>query len=94
MNQCSQLTLVGLVGLSKMGNLGKPFNLSLCCGFRCFLLVDISNAFNSIDRKCMFVEARSRILSMSAWLECYYGIQPILHFGDDIIHSYWRGPAM
>ena len=35
----------------------------------------------------MFVEARSRILSMSAWLECYYGIQPILHFSDDIIHS-------
>ena len=35
----------------------------------------------------MFVEARSRILSMSAWLECCYGIQPLLHFGDDINRS-------
>ena len=44
---------------------------------RFLLLVDFSNAFNSTDRKCLFDEARSRIPSMSAWLECCYGSQPL-----------------
>ena len=54
---------------------------------RFLLLVDFSNAFNSTDRKCLFDEARSRIPSMSAWLECCYGSQPLLHLGKDTIFS-------
>ena len=45
---------------------------------RCTLLVDFSNAFNSIDRGLMFEEARARIPSMSSWLECCYSSQPLL----------------
>ena len=47
---------------------------------RIFLL-DFSNAFNSISRECMFEEIRSRIPSLSRWVESCYGAQPILHFG-------------
>ena len=54
---------------------------------RFLLLVDFSNAFNSTDRKCLFDEARSRIPSMSAWLECCYGSQPLLQLGKDTIFS-------
>ena len=44
----------------------------------CALLVDFSNAFNSVARECIFQEVRSRIPAMAAWVECCYGPQPIL----------------
>ena len=46
-----------------------------------WILLDFSNAFNSISRECMFEEIRSRIPSLSRWVESCYGAQPILHFG-------------
>ena len=51
------------------------------------LLVDFSNAFNSVDRGAMFREVRSRIPSMAAWIENCYGSQPILHLGEQTILS-------
>ena len=42
------------------------------------LLVDFSNAFNSIDHATMFHETRSRLPSLSSWMECSYGSQPTL----------------
>lgn len=42
------------------------------------LLVDFSNAFNSIDRATMFHEVRSRLPSITSWMECSYGSQPSL----------------
>ena len=51
------------------------------------LLLDFSNAFNSISRKKMFKEVRSRIPSMAAWLKCCYGAQPFLHLEDHTILS-------
>ena len=47
------------------------------------LLLDFSNAFNSINRGCMFQEIRPRIPSMAAWM-C---VQPILQLGADSIFS-------
>lgn len=44
------------------------------------LLVDFSNAFNMIDRACIFEEFRAHIPSLSAWMESCYGSQPVLHF--------------
>lgn len=52
---------------------------------RCTLMVDFSNAFNSVDRECMFKEVRARIPSMAAWLECSY--RSYLHFGEHTILS-------
>ena len=46
------------------------------------LFVDLSNAFNSVDRKLMFQEVRSRIPSIAAWTEFSYGSQPFLFFGN------------
>ena len=54
---------------------------------RCTLLVDFSNAFNSVDREGMFRVVRARIPSMAAWLECCYGSQPLLHLGERTILS-------
>ena len=54
---------------------------------RCSLLVDFSNAFNSVDRGCMFQEVRSQIPSMAAWIESCYGSQSLLYLGDDKIFS-------
>ena len=51
------------------------------------LLLDFSNAFNSVDRGAMFKEMRARIPSMSAWMESCYGSQPILRLGDQSILS-------
>ena len=45
---------------------------------RFLLLVDFSNAFNSVNRKCMFKEACRCIPSLSAWLKCCYRSQPLL----------------
>ena len=46
---------------------------------RFILLVDFSNAFNSIDHSALFREVRLHTPSISAWMECCYGAQPILH---------------
>ena len=54
---------------------------------RCILLVDFSNAFNSVNREHMFREVRARIPSMASWLECCYGSQPPLHLGNRTILS-------
>ena len=62
-------------------------NSSILPESRCVLLVDFSNAFNSIDRGHMFEEARSRIPSISSWLECCYSSQPLLFFGEHTILS-------
>ena len=51
------------------------------------LLLDFSNAFNSIDRSKMFEEVRTRIPSMAAWLESCYSAQPLLHLGKHSILS-------
>ena len=51
------------------------------------LLLDFSNAFNSVHRGKMFEEVRAHIPSMAAWLECCYGAQPLLHFGNFTILS-------
>ena len=51
------------------------------------LLLDFKNAFNCISREAMFVEIRARVPSLSAWFECCYGIQPILHLGNEVIRS-------
>uniref|UniRef100_A0A1X7UG05 Reverse transcriptase domain-containing protein n=1 Tax=Amphimedon queenslandica TaxID=400682 RepID=A0A1X7UG05_AMPQE len=51
-------------------------HLIQCC------LLDFSNSFNIIDRSTLFREVRYRFPSLSPWLECYYGAQPNLHFGE------------
>ena len=54
----------------------------------CFiLLVDFSNAFNSVDRSTLLREVRHRIPSITAWMEFCYGAQPILHLADCTILS-------
>ena len=35
----------------------------------------------------MFGEVKTRIPSIAAWMECCYGSQPLLHFGDQTIYS-------
>ena len=54
---------------------------------RFILLVDFSNAFNSIDHSALFREVRLHTPSISAWMECCYGAQPILHLSDHTILS-------
>ena len=44
------------------------------------LLVDFSNAFNSIDRSAMFSEIRQRLPSLSAWFESCCGSAPVLQY--------------
>ena len=51
------------------------------------LLLDFSNAFNSISRQVMFEEIHLRVPSLSAWMESCYSCQPILHLGQDTILS-------
>ena len=51
------------------------------------LLLDFSNAFNCVDRSAMFEEIRARIPCLAPWMECCYGTQLALHFGDAIIPS-------
>ena len=52
-----------------------------------FLLLDFSNAFNSVSHNQMIKEVRARIPSIAAWMESWYGVQPILLLGDDTILS-------
>ena len=56
-------------------------------GAKWSLLLDFSNAFNCVNREMMFEEVRARIPSIAAWMECCYGAQPLLHFGDHTILS-------
>ena len=51
------------------------------------LLVDFSNAFNSIDRSAMFSEIRQRLPSLSAWFESCYGSAPVLQYKDRLLSS-------
>ena len=51
------------------------------------LLIDFSNAFNSVSRQHLFQEVRSNIPSLSHWIECSYGSQPFLLLDDKIIKS-------
>jgi hypothetical protein len=51
------------------------------------LMLDFSNAFNSVDRSKMFTEIRDRIPGLSSWVESCYNSRPILHFGSHIIYS-------
>ena len=62
-------------------------NPSVATQSKCCLLLDFSNAFNSIDRSVLFQEVRSKIPALSPWLECCYGAQPHLLFGDYTILS-------
>ena len=51
------------------------------------LLLDFSNAFNSINREAMFVEIRRRSPTISAWMESCYSCQSFLLLGKDSIRS-------
>ena len=51
------------------------------------LQVDFSNAFNCVDRSFLLQEVCDRMPSLSAWVECCYRSQPILHLDKDSINS-------
>ncbi len=51
------------------------------------LLLDFANAFNNIDRNTMFKEFRPHLPNMSTWVESCYSGQPLLHLGNNTIHS-------
>ena len=51
------------------------------------LLLDFTNAFNTINRNSMFEEFRAHIPGLSAWIESCYSGQPFLHLGSDTILS-------
>ena len=51
------------------------------------LLVDFSNAFNSLNREAMFLEICRTVPSLAAWFECCYGSSPILLYQDKSILS-------
>ena len=51
------------------------------------LLLDFSNAFNSVSREVLFREVRARLPSMSAWIECCYSPQALLTLGSSTIYS-------
>lgn len=51
------------------------------------LLMDFSNAFNSIHRGYMFDEVRARLPTLAAWVESCYSAQPHLLFGEHTILS-------
>ncbi len=53
---------------------------------RC-LFLDFSNAFNCISKESMFAEIWQRIPHLAAWMESCYSCQPLLHLGEDTIHS-------
>ena len=52
---------------------------------RFLLLVEFSNAFNSVDISTLFREIKHHIFSIAAWMECCYGAQPILHLANHTI---------
>ena len=51
------------------------------------LLLDFSNAFNSVSREAIFSEVRSQIPTLSAWMESCYSCQPLLFLGEESIRS-------
>ena len=51
------------------------------------LLLDFSNAFNSVDWGSMFREVSDRIPSLAARMESCYMAQPFLHLGEHTILS-------
>ena len=51
------------------------------------LLLDFTNAFNTINRFSMFEEFRAHIPGLSAWMESCYSGQPFLHLGSQTILS-------
>ena len=57
-------------------------NESIAPGHCWTLLIDFTNAFNSIDCEYMFQKVKARIPSMSPWMNSWYQSQPLLHFGD------------
>ena len=51
------------------------------------LLIDFSNAFNSIDRSFMFSSIHQRLPSLSAWFESCYGSAPFLYYRNRSLAS-------
>ena len=51
------------------------------------LLVDFSNAFNSVNRAALFREVKDRIPSIVAWMKCSYRSRTILHLAHCSILS-------
>ena len=51
------------------------------------LLLDFTNAFNSISRQTMFGKFRCHLPGLSAWMESCSSCRPLLLLGKDIIHS-------
>ena len=49
---------------------------------RWILLIDFSNAFNSVSREHMFRETRASLPGLSSWVECCYSTESHLLFGD------------
>ena len=60
---------------------------SLCDDDHWTLLLDFTNAFNSISRQAMFMEFRHHLPGLSAWMESCYSSQPLLIFGQETILS-------
>ena len=58
-------------------------------GAKWSLLLDFSNTFNCDNREVMFWEVRTCIPSISAWMECCSGAQPLLHFGINNPELLW-----
>ena len=54
---------------------------------RWILLIDFSNAFNSVSREHMFQEVRAFLPGLSSWVESCYSIEPHLLFGDHSLRS-------
>ena len=54
---------------------------------RWILLVDFSNAFNSVSREHMFREVRASLPGLSSWVECCYSTESHLIFGDHSLLS-------
>lgn len=53
----------------------------------CTLLLDFSNAFNSINREAMFREFHQHLPGLSAWMESSYSSLPLLFMGPESIRS-------
>ena len=51
------------------------------------LLLDFSTAFISVNCEVLFREVRTRLPSMSAWIECCYRSHPLLTLGSSTIYS-------
>ena len=51
------------------------------------LLIDFSNAFNSVDRSALFREVREHTPGIAAWVECSYGAHPHLLLSDHTLFS-------